>query len=486
VGFVERHRASNQAVRATSVGTPFLILAAAALFAGCGGGGSSGPIGPAPTASPGNPIKHVIVVVMENRSVDNLFHTLPGVDTVSTDPVTGKPLQAMPLAAPYDPDHSHYFGFVGEFNNGAMDGFATEPSFCGPQGSPPSPCPTYEPIYRYVQAADIQPYINLAQQFGFADHVLQTNQGPSYPAHEYLVGAQSGRPHAIAENPDSSFPSGGCNAPTNEGLVYLIDLTSQYPGIPYTLGQTAPCNDFPTIFDSLATAGKTWRYYTPSENILWNAPKMISHICGTVVAGSCTGAQYTANVVIPETTILTDIAAGTLANVSYVVPNFQYSDHARVTNSSPPTGPDFVGVIANTLGQSAYWKSTAMIVVWDDWGGWYDHYKPAVQWPPGLTNDPYEYGFRVPLMVISPYVKQAGLIDHTQRDFTSILHFIESVYKLPPLGGANLETLTDDLSPMFNFTTATPLQYKPVSTSGFKASDFKRYPRLPRNVNIDG
>jgi phospholipase C len=488
--FMKRPQPSNQAIRATSIAAPFSFLVAAALFAGCGGGGSSGPGTSPPTPPPpANPIQHVVVVVMENRTVDNLFHTLPGVDTVdfglnsAGEKVT---LEAMPLASSYDPDHSHAASFVTEYNAGSLNGFDKVSSYCGPQGMPPTPCPTYEPLYRYVQSADIQPYISLAHQFGFADHVLQTNQGPSYPAHEYLVGAQSGRPLAIAENPDFSFPSGGCNAPAGQGLVWLIDLNSQYPGIPYTHGRVAPCNDFETIFDRLGDAGKTWKYYTPSENILWNAPKMISHICGPVVGGSCTGPLYTANDIVPETTILTDIASGNLANVSYVVPNFQYSDHARVSNASAPTGPDFVGAIANTLGQSAYWRSSVMIVVWDDWGGWYDHYKPAVQWPPGLANDPYEYGFRVPLMVISPYVRQAGMIDHTQRDFTSILHFVESIYKLPPLGNGSLETLTDDLTGMFNFSTSAPLGYTKVPTSGFKASDLKRRPRLPRNVQIDG
>src|SRR6202022_1681971 len=145
---------------------------------------------------------------------------------------------------------------------------------------------------------------------GFADHVLQTNQGPSYPAHEYLIGAQSGRPVAFAENPAWNFPSGGCNAPPGKGLVWQINLNAPYPGIPYASGQAQPCNDFETIFDRLGNAGKSWRFYTPAHNILWNSPKAIQHICGTVVSGSCTGKLYTANVAVPETTIFSDISAG--------------------------------------------------------------------------------------------------------------------------------------------------------------------------------
>jgi phospholipase C len=103
-------------------------------------------------------------------------------------------------------------------------------------------------------------------------------------------------------------------------------------------------------------------------------------------------------------------------------------------------------------------------VVWDDWGGWYDRIAPHA--PPGLPADPYEYGMRVPLIAVSPYVRQRGLIDHTNRDFTSILRFIGRDFRLETL--TVIDGATDDLSVMFNFDAAQPLPYMPVDTHGFR------------------
>jgi phospholipase C len=440
---------------------PYAAALALALAAGCGGGGSSGgggAPGPVPTTTinPGK-LQHVVVIVQENRSVDNLFHVLPGVDTVSYGlDSNNQPRQLLPvpLQIPYDPDHTH-FGFVTEYNSGAMNGFDLEASECGipPDGYK---CPSYQNIYTYVQASDIQPYLLLAQRFALADRVLQTNQGPSYPAHFYLVAAQSGRPMAVAEN--ASNLNGGCDAPEGVRVGY-VDLTQPYPGLPESHG--TPCVDFPTIFDELDAAKVTWRYYAPYQDNLWNPANGIHHLFASP--------EFKTNVVYPETTILSDVRNGALRDVSYVVPQLIYSDHPR---GSGAQGPDWVATITNAIGESPYWNNTTILVVWDDWGGWYDHYKPMS--PPGSPNDPYEFGFRVPLLVISPFVKQAGLIDHKQRDFTSILRFIERTYNLPALTA--LDANADDLMGMLDFTHA-PLQYTHIDTSGFTPYGPKHHPR---------
>ena len=100
----------------------------------------------------------------------------------------------------------------------------------------------------------------------------------------------------------------------------------------------------------------------------------------------------------------------------------------------------------NALGTSQYWNQCAIIIVWDDWGGWYDHV--SFRHPLGNPVDPYEYGFRVPLIAIGPFAK-SNWVDHTPRDFAAIPHFIEDVYGLPSLG--QLDAQTDDLFSMFNF-----------------------------------
>jgi len=108
--------------------------------------------------------------------------------------------------------------------------------------------------------------------------------------------------------------------------------------------------------------------------------------------------------------------------------------------------------IVNAIGNSPYWSNTAILVTWDDWGGWYDHVAPQI-----LNS--YEYGFRVPMIVVSPYAKQ-GYISHVTHDFGSILKFIESTFNLPSLGYADAPA--DNLSDCFNFgQSATSFQTIP-------------------------
>jgi phospholipase C len=114
-----------------------------------------------------------------------------------------------------------------------------------------------------------------------------------------------------------------------------------------------------------------------------------------------------------------------------------------------------VASIVNAIGNSDYWNHTAIIITWDDWGGWYDHVPP-----PAIYNQ-YEYGLRVPLIVVSPYAKPA-YISHVTHDFASIVKFIEAVYDLPSLGFADVRA--DDLSDCFDFAQ-TPLTFQSVPTS---------------------
>jgi phospholipase C len=115
--------------------------------------------------------------------------------------------------------------------------------------------------------------------------------------------------------------------------------------------------------------------------------------------------------------------------------------------------------IVNAIGNSPYWSNTAIIITWDDWGGWYDHVAPqvvndGVSWGSGDI-----YGFRVPLIVVSPYAKPA-YISHVNHDFGSVIHFVEQVFDLPSLGWADARA--DDLSDCFDFNQ-TPLPFKTVA-----------------------
>jgi phospholipase C len=151
--------------------------------------------------------------------------------------------------------------------------------------------------------------------------------------------------------------------------------------------------------------------------------------------------------------VLTDIRSCQLANVSWVIPDGRNSDHA----GSPTTtgGPSWVASIVNTIGTddncedgAGYWSDTAIVITWDDWGGWYDHVAPTVLSEP---QGSYQYGFRVPLLVVSAYTPK-GDVNNVRHDFGSIQRFIEAAFCIPEgsLGFAD-ERATGDLSGFFNF-----------------------------------
>ena len=364
---------------------------------------------------------HVIVIVQENRTVDNMFNGFPGADTVTTGERKGKTVSLQPIALEpaVDPDHTH-LGFIDDYDNGKMDGFDHE------FGS-------NRTAYAYVQQSDVQNYWTLAQRFTLADEVFQMNMGPSFAAHVNLVAAQGGYPMAFAGNPakgSSGLP--GCLG--NEQVPY-IDMRVPYPN--KTLTDGPACADMQTIFDLLDANGIGWRYYAPDYGAgltLWSAPDYITHIAE--------GPDH-ANLISPETTVLSDIANNTLQPVSYVIPQYCSSDHPHGTYVDELAGPHWVAAVTNAIGASQYWGNTLILVTWDDWGGWYDHKTPAI-----LNDD--QLSFRVPLLVISAYPAAPGTPDHTTRNQASVITAIESTFGLGSLG--QLDAQTDDLSNTFNFS----------------------------------
>jgi phospholipase C len=380
-------------------------------------------------------------MIQENRTVDNLFQGYPGADTQpwGLDSNGNQvALQPVSFSAQFDPNH-HHSAFVTEYDNGKMDGFNLQPVQCFKKA------PTCNPtLYAYVPQSETVGYWQLASQFALADHVLQPNEGPSFPGHQYLIAGQAGYPMAFAENPIITM--GTCSTPQSQAM--RIDMTSPYPGIE---GSPAPpCADYQTIFDELDAAGVSWKYYSPSRTGIWTAPLSIAHIYNS---------PDNQKVVTPETTVLADIANHSLPQVSYVIPRALFSDHPW--GGAAGHGPDWVGAVTNAIGGDPYyWSNTTLIVVWDDWGGWYDHYPPVHPSP----TDPYEYGFRVPMIVVSAYVKPHQ-VDHTVRSSASILSFIEATFALPSL--QTLDAKADDLTSMFDYTQP-PNPYTPVDTHGFK------------------
>jgi phospholipase C len=389
-------------------------------------------------------IQHVVIIFQENRTPDNLFHGLPGADIASTGVNSAGrivTLQPVSIVTPaYDIDHSHR-AFNVSYNRGQMNGFDKERIVCNF-----GRCSDATP-YAYVPPAQVAPYFAMAQQYTFADRMFQTNQGSSFPAHQYIVSGTSinapGSRHKAAESPIYRGSSDGNCDGSPQSRVMMIDPA----GIENV--SMWPCFEHQTLFDRLDVKNISWRYYESSSGGYWSAPNAIAHIRR--------GKDW-ANVILPKSKVLDDISAGKLQGVSWVMPDGATSDHASATNG---TGPAWVASIVNAIGNSQYWNNTAIFVTWDDWGGWYDHVSPPMY-------NSYELGFRVPLIVISPYARP-GYVSHVAHEFGSILHFTEGAFGLAPLGYTDVRA--DDLSDCFNFNQP-PLQFHtipapPIGTSNF-------------------
>jgi phospholipase C len=417
------------------------------LLIGCAGNATIAP--PARLASTGNAaafgrsasvISHVIIIVQENRSVDDLFNGFPGADTVrwGRDSHGGRQrLTPIPLTAPYDISHRHD-AFEAEFDRGRLDGFNLVHSNCRYRWK----CPRKgRRSYGFVPHDESKPYFDLAKQYAFADRMFQTNQGPSFPAHQYLLSGTStvsqGSSLRAAENPLTKAGkfTGGCSSPPGS-LVLLIDERGREKQQKY------PCLDRPSITDLLEARALTWRYYQSHPRAgLWNGPDAIRHIQES--------SDYRQHVVRPPSRVLSDIVRGRLANAVWVTPTSESSDHAGATDGS---GPSWVASIVNAVGQSPYWNDTAILVTWDDWGGWYDHVAPT-------QFNSYELGFRIPLIVISPYAK-TGYVSHVSHEFGSILKFVEETFGLGSLNTTDVRS--DDLSDCFDFSQQ-PRRFKPIA-----------------------
>jgi phospholipase C len=399
-----------------------ITLCALTVLIGCGFSGTD--LAPSPQlptprsfAIPGSPIQHVVIIMQENRTMDNLFNGFPGADTVQTGMNKGVPipLQPIPLDDPRDFDHSHTRWWA-NWDKGKMDDFAQKKIT-------PSTLP-----YSYVRQSDILPYWTLATEYTLGDRMFQSNNGPSFAAHQYLIAGQAGQ---ASENPAGGI--WGCDAAPTTTVPLIGPNGTDLPGI-------FPCLDYKTMADLLDAKGMTWRYYAPGSTdsyFILSAYQAIRHIRF--------GDDWTKNVISPQNRFLVDIRANELAQVTWIVPDFDHSDHPGSANE----GPDWVASVVNEIGSSKFWDSTAIFVTWDDWGGWYDHVDPP-------KIDEMGLGFRVPLLVISPYARQ-HYVSHQVHEASGFLTFIEKNFALPNLGSRDVAA--DDFADCFDYQQPVqPLQ----------------------------
>jgi phospholipase C len=385
------------------------------------------------------PIQHVVIIVQENRSVDNLFQFLPGAHTRSwgyNSKGEKVNLQAVSLVEGFDFNHQHQ-DFLTEYADGAMDGWNLD--LCTGQCRHATP-------FAYVPQSQVQPYYTMAEQYAFADDMFQTNEGPTFPAHQYLISGTStisrGSEYVVDNNPGnvSQTRDGGCNSPPSSA-VESININTGVAG-----PSIYPCFERKTLMD-LITAGSpsfSWRYFQQLGGAgLRHGPDAIESIVQNP--------HYRMYVKWPASKILTTIQSGQLPTVAWVTPSSADSDHPEANKG---TGPAWVASIVNAIGKSQYWDNTTIFIMWDDWGGWFDHVKP-------IRYNANELGFRVPLIVISAYTPK-GYISTKQHEFGSILKYTEENFGLGSLG--TTDERSDNLSDCFNYKM-TPRRFVPIASS---------------------
>ncbi len=378
-------------------------------------------------------IQHVVIIVQENRSFDDLFQGYPGADTVASGKDSkGRTIQLRPtgLEVEYILDHSASAMFT-DCNGPAglpgiacqMNGFDKEEAFGGPD----------HPEYVYVPHAETAPYFALAHEFVLGDRMFQSHLDESFVSHQYIIAAQAG---SAVDLPNGDW---GCDGGPSD-QVQTITATRRYG--PFRL----PCFDYRTLGDELDDNALTWRFYTntiDADGGEWSGYQAVKHIRY--------GPDWSKDVITPQTQFYSDVAAGNLANVTWITPVCENSDHV---NCGGKLGPQWVSSLVNTVGESRFWDTTAIFVMWDDWGGLYDHVKPPWRDYDGL-------GFRVPLIVISPYAKK-NYVSHVEYEHGSILRFIEDRYGLGRLAASDRRA-NDPAVDCFDFSKP-PRAYQPVPT----------------------
>ena len=358
-------------------------------------------------------ITHVVYILQENRSFDNLFQGYPGADTVpSGKESSGKTIRLRPasLASSYILTHSAESMFAACDGTGKlpgtgcrMDGFDNEQSIGGPKN----------PQYVYVPHQESKPYFDIAREGVLADRMFPSQLDLSFAAHQYAIAAQA------AWSVDLPSNDWGCTGGKTDTVATITkQRTVDGPRV-------RPCFDYTTLGDELDAAKLTWRFYASAygskssgDAAYWSSYQAVRHIYY--------GPDWKNDVASPNWKFITDVRAGKLANFTWITPVCTDSDHVSCGGGY---GPSWVAALVNAVGTSKFWDSTAIFVMWDDWGGLYDHVPPPYAGRDGL-------GIRVPLLILSPYAR-ANRVSHVQYETASILRFAEDLYGLPRMAEAD-------------------------------------------------
>jgi phospholipase C len=385
--------------------------------------------GPAVDMAPGAPgIQHIIVIVKENHTFDNYFGSFPGAEGTSVAKSSTRgdiPVGRPPLVYTRDLQHGHPPGITA-WHGGLMDQWDL--------ADPPNVNDNL--AYDQYIEDDIPNYWALAKSYALADHFHSGMLGPSFPGHMFYYAAQAGW---AWENPTQTVPWGCDNLPNS--TIPVLD------GGGCVTKDVFPCFKIPVIPDVLPPT-LTWGVYAttlpPLVGEPWTMLDAVDQVRNTPAWKSH---------VFDVSQFASDIKAGILPNVVWVVNQDLASEHPPFNVCS---GENWTINIVNQVMESPFWSSSAIFIGWDDSGGWYDHVPPPKQYGCDATS-PYGYGFRLPLIMISPWVKPHQIYSKFASQ-ASVPKFIESVFGLPSLHSIDPAAQdgpdTDDLMSAFDFKQA--------------------------------
>ena len=390
-------------------------------------------------------IKHVIVIMQENRSFDSYFGTYPGADGIPMqngvptvcvpDPVTGGCDRPYHDTADVNGGGPHGEpSAIEDVDGGKMDGFVSARDAarrtCTNPDDPACVIGGEPDVMGYHTQAEIPNYWTYAQDFVLDDHMFEPVKSWSLPDHLFMVSAWSARCR-------TSSPSSCVN---NIVGPYTAAQFDRYVDEELTTGSTEVDLAWTDVTWLLYTHHVSWAYYVETgtqpdcENDsaetcapvrqtyltpgIWNPLPLFTDVHQDHQLGN----------IRPLNSFLSAAQEGRLPAVSWVTPSGANSEHPP---ASVHQGQAYVTALINAVMKSPDWRSSAIFLAWDDWGGFYDHVVPP-------AIDQNGYGLRVPSIVISPYARQ-GYIDHQTLSSDAYLKFVEDDF----LGGARLDPRTD-------------------------------------------
>jgi phospholipase C len=432
-----------------------------------------------------NPVKHVVVIMQENRSFDNYFGTFPGANGIPK-------VACMPLSpdnpkigcikpflstSPISEDMPHgYQSSITAYDNGKMDGYLLA------ENEDPK-------TMSYYDNKTIPYYWDLAKHYVLADNFYSSVLSYSLPNHWYAIAGQAPETstfyamhrapnnNILMRQQNASTIAGGGNPNTNVSNFGVNpnpishNLRDEVARI--YLEESNLTKTVADLFMNNTQNNITWKYYDHlvkegGYRAAVNSGGAFEYWNPFSAKGTTYTSQYSPHFV-NRAQLFTDLKTGSFPEVSWVIPSFPISEHAPANIT---TGMNWVKHVINAIMNSSYWNSTAIILTWDDYGGFYDHVPPP-------QIDKYGLGFRMPTLIISPYAKP-GYIDHTQYQFESMLKFIEWRFGLQPLTERDLHA--NNLLNAFDFSQKPNLSHiVPLTTA--ELNSIRPYINLVRTID---